>query len=287
MLSKTITQKPTLLKAATIWPNKPSKNLTRAYSTNDKLSLIHSYIISTEKALLNAPSGRIQLHSSKGYPRFYYYENNDSVGKYVSANDLFLISSICQRDYNNKALLLLYKLQNAIAKGIDVNIPYELDKIYHAFKPGKRELISPLITPIEEYVNQWYSTFPPSQNKYPMSINLETNKGEFVRSKSEKIIADKLFAMNIPYAYEPALTLNGKTKYPDFLVLNRITRETYIWEHFGLSDSNEYSDNNLAKLADYEHSGYYLGKSLIATFESKEHPLDSTFVDKKIEAFLL
>ena len=89
MLSKTITQKPTLLKAATIWPNKPSENLTRAYSTDDKLSLIHSYIISTEKALLNAPSGRIQLHSSKGYPRFYYYENNDSVGKYVSANDLF------------------------------------------------------------------------------------------------------------------------------------------------------------------------------------------------------
>ncbi len=270
-----------------VWPNKPSENLAISYSTEEKLSLIHNYITYTEKALLNAPSGRIQLHSSKGYPRFYYYENENNVGKYVSANDLFLISSICQRDYNNKVLLLLYKMQSAILRGDNVNIPFELDKIYQSFKPGKRELITPLVSPIDDYVNQWYQKYSSSQNKYPMDISFETNRGELVRSKSEKIIADKLFSLNIPYSYEPCISLNGDLKYPDFLVLNKRTRQTFLWEHFGLTNSVKYNEKNLAKLSAYESSGYYLGKSLIATFESKDFPLDLKIVDKKIEAFLL
>ena len=40
-------------------------------------------------------------------------------------------------------------------------------------------------------------------------IEILTEKGESVKSKSEKIIADKLNMMNIPYCYEVPLYLKG------------------------------------------------------------------------------
>lgn len=48
-----------------------------------------------------------------------------------------------------------------------------------------------------------------------------TERGELVRSKSELVIADKLHARSVDYAYEQPLTLsNGRTKYPDFTIVD-------------------------------------------------------------------
>ena len=46
-----------------------------------------------------------------------------------------------------------------------------------------------------------------------------TERGDLVRSKSELVIADKLHARGIDYAYEQPLVLpNGRTRYPDFTI---------------------------------------------------------------------
>jgi len=68
-------------------------------------------------------------------------------------------------------------------------------------------------------------------------------KKEKVRSKSEVIIADRLFINAIPYEYERGLIVKiPKTAEcpetemvwnPDFRVLNVRTGKEYIWEHFG------------------------------------------------------
>ena len=56
-------------------------------------------------------------------------------------------------------------------------------------------------------------------------LGLITEKGEYVRSKSEKIIADTLTKNNINYVYELPLRLKGYgTVKPDFTVLNKRTR---------------------------------------------------------------
>ena len=68
-----------------------------------------------------------------------------------------------------------------------------------------------------------------------------TAKGEYVSSKSEKIIADTLTKNNINYVYELPLRLKGYgTVKPDFTVLNKRTRQEYVWEHFGMMDGNVY-----------------------------------------------
>ena len=56
-----------------------------------------------------------------------------------------------------------------------------------------------------------------------------TEKGERVRSKSEKIIADYFYRKNILYKYEKPLYLNGYgIVYPDFTLLSRKQERKFI-----------------------------------------------------------
>ena len=120
-----------------------------------------------------------------------------------------------------------------------------------------------------------------------------TERGDYVRSKSEVFIANALYKKHIPYTYEPALSvtshMNGQLRvvYPDFLVLNVRTRREYYYEHFGKMDDPEYAADNIGKLADYALSGYYLGGQLIASFETRSQPLKPSEVNRIIEHYLL
>lgn len=117
--------------------------------------------------------------------------------------------------------------------------------------------------------------------------NYYTSRGGFVRSKSEKIIADALEKYNIPYQYEPVLELGYNTVYPDFVVLNVRTRKTIYWEHLGIVSDMEYATKNFIKIQNYEKNGYLLGKDLIITMESSDIPMNIKLVEQKIKEFLL
>ncbi len=257
-------------------------------TVSEKLNYITTSINELEQNQRDAPKGIIRLQSSKGYPRYYYYKNkSDTKGQYLSADNMNLISSICQRDYNARMLTKLKELYTAAAKGLDVDLYNEIDSVYFSFPVGKQNLITPIIPVLDSYIDAWKKSYPGAQNSYEITNGIITNNGEVVRSKSEKIIADRLAHFDIPYVYEPRIILNYKIKYPDFIILNKNTRQTLIWEHLGLADDCEYAANNLVKLNMYESFGYYLGSSLIVTLETSDSPLDSQLVDAKIEAFLL
>ena len=83
-------------------------------------------------------------------------------------------------------------------------------------------------------------------------MSIKTKRGEYVRSKSEKILADLFYENGIPYQYEPAFRLiNGKLVYPDFVLLNVRERKTFYWEHYGLASDETYSTKNIDKLCLY------------------------------------
>lgn len=57
-----------------------------------------------------------------------------------------------------------------------------------------------------------------------------------MRSKSEKIIADKLYSMGIPYRYEYPLVLERDiVVYPDFTILKIGEQKTLYLEHLGIN----------------------------------------------------
>ena len=113
-------------------------------------------------------------------------------------------------------------------------------------------------------------------------------KEERVRSKSEKIIADKLYSLGIPYRYECPLTLAGNIKmYPDFTILRMMTREEVYLEHFGMMDDANYVENVIFKLNTYEKNDIYLGVNLFVTYETSKKPINTMAVDRMLKQLFL
>lgn len=92
----------------------------------------------------------------------------------------------------------------------------------------------------------------------------ETLSGDFVRSKSEVIIANILYQSGIPFSYEALLAApGGAPKSPDFTIQWR--GKTYYWEHLGMLDLEDYRQDWELKKGWYEE--HFPGQ-LITTQES-------------------
>ena len=117
---------------------------------------------------------------------------------------------------------------------------------------------------------------------HPENLVYSTDNGERVRSKSEMMIANLLYAMQLPYQYEKPLRFNGKTVFPDFTILDTESRTEVYFEHFGLMDQEDYRTAALRKIKDYEKAGLTMGKDFLFSFESEQVPFDIDWIRKKL-----
>lgn len=116
----------------------------------------------------------------------------------------------------------------------------------------------------------------------------KTARGELVRSKSEVIIADALFHNGLDYQYEPELILEGKTKRPDFKIIDADTGEEWYWEHCGMMSDIRYAKRWRDKEKFYAKHGIVRGKNLIVTEEFSGEGLDSYKINEMIkDTFML
>lgn len=123
------------------------------------------------------------------------------------------------------------------------------------------------------------------RNSYrPELLKYQTSKCVMVRSKSEKIIADKLEQYGIPYRYEAELFINGNRYYPDFMILLP-DGSILIWEHFGMMDDIDYASRAWRKIENYRRAGYVQHTNLICTYESDIE--NGKVIDEIIRRFIL
>ncbi len=113
-----------------------------------------------------------------------------------------------------------------------------------------------------------------------------------MRSKSEQILADRLYLSGIPYHYEVNrinydVYGDAYTVQPDFKILNKRTRQVFIWEHLGRLGDNDYCSDSLPKINDYIRDNLIPGKNLILSLESLNCPLDVQVVNTLIKNFLI
>ena len=234
--------------------------------------------------------------SSNGIPQF-KIRNADSATtreeiytgrSYVRQSDLAPIKKLVQKQYEERLQKALLTNRSRLARFIK-NYDYDfVDQIYQKSAFARKQYISPIIEPRDEFIKDWYEQHPGGMNPYDDPPERDTLRGEKVRTKSEQILADTFYRLGIPYQYEPEFVLNtGYCKYPDFVLLNVIQRKTYYWEHMGLTDEFDYATKNFKKLLVYERNGLILGENLILTLETEDMQLDMKMVDRKIREYLL
>lgn len=149
------------------------------------------------------------------------------------------------------------------------------------------DLLPSKITASSPDYHEWMTANYDRNPLYPEHLIHTSISGNTVRSKSEVIIDMSLYLNNLPYRYECALQFDDITLYPDFMVPKPSTGEIIYWDHFGMMDNPAYAKKAYQKLDLYASNGYVPTINLIATFETKNHPLTSSIVNKIIAEYFL
>lgn len=250
-----------------------------------------------QRKLANLPEGHICVTKCREYTQYYQLQKQPkpnskdilTVKKYISTKDKDAIIALAEKEYYGGLMDLVQSYLAELERFLQDYKPLSWDKPLNDLNPILQKFVVPAITPDDIYVAQWLQNWPEPPNTYPIRSNSFTNKGEHVRSKSEKIIADRLADRGVPYKYECGyrMTCSGIVRYPDFTCLNLREREEVIWEHLGTVDKDDYVMKNMQKLVEYQTDGFIVGKNLIITFENDDYSLDSRILDQIIDTYLL
>lgn len=159
-----------------------------------------------------------------------------------------------------------------------------LKEVKRADDYGKRGNISQILHSRYSQKDEKWIEEGDSNTRAPENLRYKTASGITVRSKSERVIADKLFNYGIPYRYDTKLKIGSKAFYPDFII-RRWDDKTVIWEHFGLMTDSGYLEHMVRKMVIYQEFGYSTSSNLICTFERDIENPDT--IDGIIKRFLL
>lgn len=262
----------------------------------ERISHLESIRKSIEDSRANREAGCLFWKRVKGKTRYFIRKNpGDTNGTYLSRRDAERISLLAEKYRNKKYLSAIRKECAVLGRCLrilsDPTVGSDIENVWDNLPREVRALVSPPPLTDEDYARKWQAERRRRSTK-TIETPFKTLRGEYVRSKSETIIADRLFAAGIPYHYEISLDLvdwddSTYTVHPDFAVLNKRTRQVFIWEHLGRLGDDDYCEDNLAKINSYVKTGYVPGKNLLLSFESHLCPLNALYVDTLIKEYLL
>lgn len=167
----------------------------------------------------------------------------------------------------------------------------DIGSIYRKTQPLRQVLIHPVRSRREQEMADW-SSRPVRSGTQPAfaadTPTIITERGERVRSKSEKILADYFYRHDISYKYEEPLMLIGYGRvHPDFTFFSPVSGVEIYWEHFGRMDDPDYMQKAVRKIEAYADSGYDVGHRLLLTFETASSGLNMKAAERLAKRHLL
>ena len=232
------------------------------------------------------PEGRLRISMNHGNVRYYNCTNGRD-GDYIPKENELLPRQLAQKTYNDsilKAAEAHKKLIDGFLKDYKEN---EIEELFTSLHPERQKLITPVEPTYAQLEQKWYSKPYIGKEFNEGTPVIISEKGERVRSKSEKILADYFYRNNILYKYEKPLTLAGYgTVYPDFTFFSKKLKKEIYWEHEGMMDNPEYATAAIKKLNNYQMNGILAGERLILTFETEKDVLNTTIVTNLVNKYL-
>ncbi|MBR6085621.1 MAG: hypothetical protein IKP61_08455 [Spirochaetales bacterium] len=194
----------------------------------------------------------------------------------------------------------------------------DINGVYGNLPDALKPYVVPLSLSDDDYAARWQESNLVVKRKriHPEDDyhRFKTLRGDYVGSKSEAIIADRLFSNAIPYHYEAAFIPEAEpdrsrpvfdafgrlvgfeapgfdpfgrdTLHPDFYALNKRTRKAYFWEHLGRLDNSGYCTENLNRLVRMIDAGFTIGEEILITHEDARNPLKLESIDELIAKYL-
>ena len=249
-----------------------------------------------EEFIMNAPEGSLRIAKNENRILYFQYNKNNAgkyrTGKYISKEKMPIIQQLAQKDYNVKLTSLIekeIKLLEKIEKfeALENKNKMQIENVYDSLSLERKALVEPMYISNEEYAKKWQEEPYTKKPFLDGVVEIYTDRDERVRSKSEKILADRLFKRGIPYKYECPIMLNNRIIHPDFTVLNVKSRKEIYWEHMGMMDNKEYAIAAVKRIDDYGKNGICVGDNLILTFETSVSLLKTQDIDQMIDRFIV
>lgn len=158
------------------------------------------------------PEGSLRIIKSKGkYPQYYHYqgegERQEKSLRYLSKKEMKLVQKLAQKQYDMDVMECLGRRIDTIRNFLEHYKVADIQAIYENLSAERKALVSPVIKTDEMFECEWRGSIRANLNEFPKEIEIYTEAGECVRSKSEKILADGFRRLGIPYVYEPELEL--------------------------------------------------------------------------------
>lgn len=238
--------------------------------------------------LVNAPEGTLRLSKSNGCTQYYHCTVETSRnGIYIPSGKNELIRQLAQKTYAEKVLKFAEKRLAQIKKLAQDYSEDEIEKIYLKEHVERKKLIDPVEKTWEQQFEMWKKKEYKGKEFYDGTPLILTERGERVRSKSEKIMADYFYRRGIEYKYECPLYLKRfGWVFPDFTFLTREKGEVY-WEHLGMMDDPIYAAKAIRKINAYENNGIFQGENLILTYEAGQIVLDTRKLEQFVNKYLV
>lgn len=246
-------------------------------------------IVEYQKSQLkDVPKGSLRISKSHGKLQFYQCTDENKKGKYVGKGNEKIIQGLAQKTYDERVLRLAEKRLAQISRITKDYEDNEIEKIYLKEHPERQKLIKPIEPTWETQLKKWKAKEYIGKEFQDGDPVILTERGERVRSKSERILADYFYRHGIEYKYECPIYLKGMgTVYPDFTVLSPKTRGEIYWEHNGKMDDPGYARKAIRKINAYENNGIYSGERLILTFETEKTILNTGEIERLVQRYLV
>lgn len=249
---------------------------------------LEQILTNTQKSLVNAPEGTLRMSQRNSYQQFYHCTEDNKLGKYIAKGNDEIIRKLAQKTYDLRVLRLAEKRLNQIKKFLKDYDEDEIEQIFLKEHIERQRFIQPIEPTREQILEEWKAKEYQAKGYGDGMSMIMTERGERVRSKSEKIMADYFYRNKIEYKYECPIYLKGMgVVYPDFTFLSPKLRKEIYWEHCGMVDDPSYARNMVRKLDAYENTGIFIGERLILTYETEQNILSTGKIEQMVQKYLL
>lgn len=255
----------------------------------ERLLLIKKMV---DSRLVDAPKGNLRITTSRKQVQFMHCTDEDMTSKkhgiYIKQDDRLLANALAQKAYDQRVQRLVNRRIKQIDKLAKEYDDSEIVDLYNRLHPARKTLVKAVEKPWDQRVKEWKS-IPYTGKDFSENIPvIYTRKGERVRSKSEKILADTLNNLGIEYKYECPIKLKGYgVVYPDFTILRKRDGKEIYWEHDGRMDDPEYAEKAVRKINLYIANGIFPGDQLVITYETSGVVLSDEIIKMMIERHIV